>query len=189
MNKIIFFVFSATIALSPKGEIVSDAVLKRECVKATLFAIQSELNRYETKLKAAHDNKQNDDIVLSLKKKIKDCQLQFQKFSTMNYDDYVLKSNDSNQLQYPGVFGPVMPPIVKQVTVTFTEECKQGSTLYIDGITKSGPFYHVAGVINDEYKKFKPGKRYKLKIYLVYKKEYFDFIHNYYVFVSHYEKM
>ena len=45
-------------------------------------------------------------------------------------------------------------------------------------IFKWGPFHLVAGVMNDDFKILMPGK-YRVKLYLVYKREYFGGIPDY----------
>jgi hypothetical protein len=55
-------------------------------------------------------------------------------------------------------------------------------------MTKSGPFYHIAGIKGDDYSVLKVGKRYRVEIYLLYKREYFGFIPNYYVYIAEFKE-
>ncbi|WP_286975089.1 hypothetical protein [Acetomicrobium sp. UBA5826] len=53
----------------------------------------------------------------------------------------------------------------------------------VTGMTRSGPFYHVAGVMSDDFKVLTPGKH-RVKLYLVCKRECFDGIPDYYLFIG-----
>ncbi|ACD67025.1 hypothetical protein SYO3AOP1_1423 [Sulfurihydrogenibium sp. YO3AOP1] len=55
-------------------------------------------------------------------------------------------------------------------------------------MTRSGPFYHVAGIRKDILEKMKVGKTYKASLCLVYKREYFGFIPDYYVYLADVEE-
>ncbi len=80
-----------------------------------------------------------------------------------------------------------MPPIYRQVEAIIEEPLKIGSILKLTTMTKSGPFYHIAGINENVAKELKQG-RYSMKLYLVYKREYFGFIPNYYVYIAEVEK-
>jgi hypothetical protein len=55
--------------------------------------------------------------------------------------------------------------------------------LSVEGTSKSGPFYHLAGIGGGDYGILKKGKRYRLDLCLVYRREYFGLIGDYYVHV------
>lgn len=75
-------------------------------------------------------------------------------------------------------YGPVTPPQKRTVTLTVKEACKEGSLLEIQGMTKSGPFYHLAG---GDFGRLKPGQKYEATVYLVFNRESLGFIPDYYV--------
>jgi hypothetical protein len=54
-------------------------------------------------------------------------------------------------------------------------------------MTRSGPFYHVAGIRGGDFSVFSPSTHYRLKLYLVYKREYFLAIPDYYVYIGEWE--
>ncbi|MEW6525909.1 MAG: hypothetical protein AB1444_04480 [Spirochaetota bacterium] len=166
--------------------------IKSGCIQATINAITWELENYQNKHTVAEEK---GDMVSAQKmaKRILQCQEELKRIKAITPDKYILldtESQNGNQLLFEKdkIFGMLMPPLVKHVTITLKEKCEEKKLLYIDGITRSGPFYHVAGIV-DNYENLKVGKRYRLTIYLVYKKEYFGFIPNYYVYISHYEAM
>lgn len=192
MNRI--FLSSVITILLLRVLYADDAIIiKSGCLRATVTAISLELKNYQEKCKAAE---QAGDVETKekMKKRIAQCNSDLKRFSSMSADNYILQDISTNTekqklFELDKTFGPMMPPVKKEVTVTFKEKCREGTLLEIDGITRSGPFYHVAGIVDNSYDNLKAGKRYKLVIYLVYKKEYFGFIPNYYVYISHYEVM
>lgn len=151
-------------------------MLKKGLIDATVRAIRLEINRYEA---SNHSNKQE---------KIDYLKEELARFEGMKPQDYVLEApegqkGDENPLDDFGKFGPLMPPEEREGEIIVTDELEYGSILTVTGMTRSGPFYHVAGVMNDDFKVLTPGKH-KVKLYLVYKREYFGGIPDYYVFIG-----
>ena len=151
-------------------------MLKKGLIDATVRAIGLEINRYEA---SNHSDKQE---------KIGYLKGELARFEGMKPQDYVLETpegqnGDENPLDDFGKFGPLMPPEEREAEVIVTDELEYGSILTVTGMTRSGPFYHVAGVMNDDFKALTPGKH-KVKLYLVYKREYFGGIPDYYVFIG-----
>ncbi len=146
--------------------------LKEDLIKATIKAIDMEIERYE---KSSHSDK---------KEKISYLQGELKRFKEMSPDSYKLegKHQDEPLLNF-NKFGTLMPPIKRTIEIHVTEPLKVGDLLYYTGMTKSGPFYHLAGISDKIAKAIEKGT-YKVKIYLIYKREYFGFIPNYYVFLS-----
>ena len=63
-------------------------------------------------------------------------------------------------------------PEKKTVTVTVSRPYQAGSLLELDDLTKSGPFYHLAGLRGDDYQALKTGQKYTMTIYPVYQRDY-----------------
>jgi len=73
-------------------------------------------------------------------------------------------------------------PEKRTVKVKVTHAYQQGSVLELKGMSRSGPFYHVAGIRGDDYKSLKLNKTYRTTIYPVYPRDYpFP---NYYVYIE-----
>lgn len=162
--------------------VVAESTLKRELVASTLKAIDLEIRGYEKKLKTAQSGN-----VETLKGRIAELEAQRQTFRKMNPDDYAVatsqEENPESVLGQAG-FGPVTPARKRTVTVAVQEACKEGSLLPVEGTSKSGPFFHIAGIAGSDYKLLKPGTRHELTLYLVYKREYFGFIQDHYVYIA-----
>jgi hypothetical protein len=73
-------------------------------------------------------------------------------------------------------------PEKKTVIVKGSQPVKKGSFLELVDMSRSGPFYHLAGIKNNDYSALKTGRRYILTIYLVYPRDYF--FPSSYVYVS-----
>jgi len=85
-------------------------------------------------------------------------------------------------------FGPVLPPLIRQVTLEADGPCARvpcgdGALLSVRGTSRSGPFYHLAGIVGGGYGILKRGRKQRLEICLVYRREYFGLIGDYYVYV------
>ncbi|MDW7973020.1 MAG: hypothetical protein RMI01_07440 [Thermodesulfovibrio sp.] len=62
-------------------------------------------------------------------------------------EEYILKSQSEKEENFLelGRFGPIMPPIEREVEIVIEKPLDIGSILNVKGMTKSGPFYHLAG--------------------------------------------
>lgn len=145
-----------------------DRPLQEACIKATVRAIDMEIKTYERKLDTAQNGPGDSSNIPVFKKRIAELKTELEKYRAMNPDSYT-------------------PPEKKTVTVTVGQPYQEGSILGLDNMTKSGPFYHLAGIRGDDYKTLKTGQKYTMTIYPVYKRDYvLPFAANYYVYVSDY---
>lgn len=135
-----------------------------------------EIKRYE---KSSRSDKE---------KKINYLKGELKKFKEMKPDSYELegKHEDEPLIDF-NKFGPLMPPIKRTIEVHITEPLKVGDLLSYKGMTKYGPLYHLVG-INHKIAEGLGVGIYKATIYLVYKREYFGFINDYYVYLLDMEK-
>lgn len=162
---------------------------KKGCIKATLRAIEIELESYSQKLKAAEKGLGPKGNAERFKNRIVGLKAELKKFSNTKVEDYPLSPQKHaiqgiDLLEKMKKFGPVVPPEKEKVSVSVDGEIRDGTILNTKGMTMSGPFYHVAGIVNDDYRRVRPNKTYELTIYLVYKREYFGFIPDYYVYIA-----
>jgi hypothetical protein len=162
---------------------------KKGCIKATLRAIEMELEGYGKRLKVAETGVGPGGNVGIFKKKIERLKGELQRFRNTDPESYSLspqkdENRNADLFDKMGKFGPVVPPEKEKVSVLVDQKIRDGVILNIEGMTRSGPFYHVAGIVNDDYSRIKLNKTYELTIYLVYKREYFGFIPDYYVYIA-----
>jgi hypothetical protein len=167
----------------------SETGTKKGCIKATIRAIEMEIESYSQRLKAAEGGLGPKGNAERFKKRILGLKAELKKFSNTKIEDYTL-SPRKDEIQGVDLFdkirefGPVVPPEEEKVSVFVGGGIREGTILKIKGMTMSGPFYHVAGIVNNDYSRIRPNKTYELTIYLVYRREYFGFIPDYYVYIA-----
>jgi hypothetical protein len=74
--------------------------------------------------------------------------------------------------------------VLREAVVVATTPYGDGSLLEVEGTSKSGPFFHLAGIRCGDPGVLEPGKRRRVTLYLVYRREYFGFIGDFYVYVT-----
>jgi hypothetical protein len=149
--------------------------IRRDVKNATIYAIQQEIERYEKRGEKEKVKKLENE--LKEIKQIKDEDFQIPE----NVQEYESKSKDLS-------FGPIYPCKAIQTEIIADKIISIGDILKVKDMTRSGPFYHVAGIKKDVLEKMKVGKTYKANLCLVYKREYFGFIPDYYIYLANVEE-
>jgi hypothetical protein len=183
-----------TIFLNPACVTVdnNDISLKKALISATVKAIEIEIKGYEGRFTTAESGVGPEGNVEKFKKTISDLKIDLEKFKTMKaaaYPDARESVEHKIDLDMLNKIGPVLPPMKKALTITVKQAYITGSLLDLDGMLRSGPFYHISGIKGDDFSVLTAGKHYQLDIYLVYKREYFGLIPNYYVYVEGFKKI
>ncbi len=139
--------------------------LKSALMSATMRAIGFEIQMYEIRLNAAKNGPGEPANVPVFEAKIATLKDELAHTSQMAPSDFAL-------------------PPKEIVHITVTQPYTYGSMLEVDNITRSGPFYHVTGITNDDFSLLEPGKKYALAIYVVRPRDYvLPFAENAYVYV------
>lgn len=164
-----------------------ETALRRGLLAATVRAVESEIRACEGRLKTAQGGVGPAENVERFGKQLEDLRAQLATFREMKPADYPLQAaaEPDAEAALPAVGGgPLAPPRRVVVTVRLEEPCKEGTMLPVDGLTKSGPFYHVSGMSAAARARLQPGKRQELTLYLVYRRAYLAHIPNHYVYVA-----
>ncbi len=148
--------------------------LRAELINATLSAISMEIGRYQRR-----EDEQKEEKISYLEKML-------DIFQSMKPEEYVLEGQERKLELFNEEFGVLMPPELREVEIVAPPR-EAGSILEVVGMTRSGPFYHVAGVRGNNFDEFKNETRYRLKTYLVYKREYLWNMPDYYVYVAEWQ--
>ncbi|RIB35424.1 MAG: hypothetical protein BXU00_01500 [Candidatus Nanoclepta minutus] len=135
-----------------------EASLKKECLKATINAIKIEINRHLEWLETS-DVENRGEILNRLNQLIVD----LEKYKDMKIEEYTI-------------------PEKREVIGWIEGSYKMDNLLYIENMTRSGPFYHIVGIRGNAT--IEPNKKYLMTIYLVYPR-YYPF-ESYYVYVYKY---
>jgi hypothetical protein len=149
--------------------------IRRDIKNATIYAIQKETERYKKRGEKEKVKKLENE--LKEIKQIKDEDFQIPE----NAQEYEPESKDLS-------FGPIYPCKAIQTEIIAGKRISIGDILNVKGMTRSGPFYHIAGIRKDVLEKMKAGKIYKANLCLVYKREYFGFIPDYYIYLADVEE-
>jgi hypothetical protein len=170
----------------PRSEesIVDEMILKRSLLASTARAIEMEIRGCEEKQKTADSGvgpAGNSEKFKNRAAALKGQLEAFRKMEPFNYPLPSVQPKTPNDFADLPASGPVTPPQKKTVTVVVKEPYKEGSLLDVEGMTKSGPFYHVVG---GDFGRLKVGQKYELTVYLVFKRDAFGFIPEYYVHIA-----
>jgi hypothetical protein len=152
--------------------------IKQEIKNATIYAIQQEIERYKNR---------------GEKEKVKKLENELKEIKQIKDEDFQIPGDSQEDKPNPEdlftlSFGLIYPCKVIQTEIIADKIISIGDILKVKGMTRSGPFYHVAGIKKDLLEKIRPGKTYKANLCLVYKREYFGFIPNYYVYLADIEE-
>jgi len=175
------------VSLRPQAPAAEDLSLNRGLLAATVRALEMELKGYEERLKTAEKGVGPAENVERYKARIAQVKGWLETYRTMNPADYALPGPGEApvpELDTLKKFGPETPPQRKTVRATLTGACAEGSTLEVEGMTKSGPFFHVAGIAGGDYGRLEVGKSYDLTLYLVYRREYVGMFPSYLVYIA-----
>lgn len=148
--------------------------LAQDLIRATIFALESEIQRY-----AEMDSEDKEEKIALLSGDLG-------RFRNMSPSEYRLSGEED--VVHLGRFGVLMPPEVREVEVR-TPPRGLGDILEVVGMTRSGPFYHVAGIRDGDFSHFSPSQRYRMRVYLVFRREYFALIPSYYVYIADWEEV
>ncbi len=154
---------------------------------AAIRAVELESEATKQKLEAAEQGTGPKENAERFRQKLRDLEAERAKLAGMKPEEYPAPlekpADPASILEDSSGFGPVLPPVIREVAVTVEGPLAEGALLPADGASKSGPFYHLAGIAGGDYGLLKPGKKYNLQLCLVYRREYFGFIGDYFVYV------
>lgn len=160
---------------------------RKALLAATVKAVELEIKAAREKLKAAEEGTVSKQNVERFRQKIRSLEAELARFASLEPGEYPepvkAPSDPASVLESSGRFGPVLPPVIREAAVRVESPCADGVLLPVEGASRSGPFYHLAGIAGGDYGVLKPGKKYRLELGLVYRREYFGFIGDYYVYV------
>jgi len=180
-------VASPALFASPRAE-ESPADLRESLRQSTITAIQLEIDAYTAKLQAAEAGTGSAENAAKFRARIESLEVELDRFENMTaseYPDPVAPASDAaSVLDEATAWGPMVPAELRQAVVDVTGPYDVGSLLEVEGTSRSGPFFHLAGVVGGDAATLKPGVRYRIVMYLVYRREYFGFIGDYYVYVA-----
>ena len=137
--------------------------LKQQCLGATIVAINLEIERHQRWIEF---RKQQEDLkgLSEFQESLAVLHADLEKYLAMEAKDYKL------------------PEKIHGVTWT-GDKVGEDSVLYVEGMSKSGPWYHLAGIAGKDYGILQPKSTYHMAIYPVYPRSYWG-MDSAYVYVA-----
>ena len=142
---------------------LKEDTLKQACLAATVAAIKLEMNRYQRWIDV---RKQQGDIQgeVELQSSFDVLAAEWELYAAMDAKDYVL-------------------PAPMTTIAWVASKADKDAIVYIDNMSKSGPWYHLAGITGDNYTLLRPAVREQVNLYPVHKRMYGS-MQSAYVFVE-----
>lgn len=166
----------------------SPAELRESLRKSTVTAIQLEIDTYTLKLKAAADGTGDEANKARFRQKIADLEAERERFERMPAGEYPDPSTSvpesDSVLDEAAAYGPIVPARLREAFIVAAGPYDIGDLLEVEGTSRSGPFFHLAGILGGDAAILTAGKPYRITMYLVYRREYYGFIGDYYVYVG-----
>jgi len=160
------------LSASPRAE-ESPADLRESLRQSTVTAIQLEIDAYTAKLQAAMGGTGSEENKAKFRQKIVELEAERERFDRMptaEYPDPVASTPDTASVfDEATAWGPMVPAELREAVVTVDTPYNLGSLLAVEGTSRSGPFFHLAGILGGDAAILKPGTRYRLAMYLVYR--------------------
>jgi hypothetical protein len=150
----------AAASLSPEQELQT----KQACLAATLNAIKMEMKRYQGWIDLRKSGQVRSEDLPRLEASMAELKKELASYQGMSARDYQL-------------------PKPVDMTAWLRGKAKDNAILNFSGLTKSGPWYHLAGVTGGDYSAMKPDVKYNISFYPVYKREY-GFMRSFYIYIS-----
>ncbi|WP_094605581.1 hypothetical protein SPSIL_012650 [Sporomusa silvacetica DSM 10669] len=126
--------------------------LKQQCLSATIAAINLEIDRHQRWIEFRKQQGEQKNLA-ELQESLAALKADLEKHITMDAREYVLP--EKNDL------------------VAWTgDKPGRDSVLYVEGMSKNGPWYHLAGIVGGEYALLQPNTKYHMNFYSVYPRSY-----------------
>ena len=130
------------------GDLDRQSELKQQCLAATITAIQLEMGRYQGWIDLRKQQEDQHDLP-QLQASLAALQADLEKYQAIDAKDYVL-------------------PKKIEAVAWVGDKAGKASILYIEEMSKSGPWYHLAGIAGGDYALLQPNVKYRAGFYPVY---------------------
>jgi len=156
---------SKTVPFGPKGD--DDAYqqidLKKQCLAATLSAINLEMNRYQRWIDLRKQQGDQKDLA-ELQESLETLKADLDKYLAMDAKDFAL-------------------PAKVEAVAWVGDKPGKDSILYVEDMSKSGPWYHLAGIVGDDYAILQSNTKSRMAFYPVYPRSY-GWMHSAYIYIQ-----
>ena len=161
--------------------------LRGSLLAATVRAIELEIGAARVKLKAAEGGTGPQENAERFRRQIRDLEAERARLAALEPGGYPAPVKEAagpaSVLESSAGHGPLLPPVIREAVVRLEGPCAEGDLLPVEGATRSGPFFRLAGIAGGDYGLLRPGRKLRLELCLVYRREYFGLIGDHYVYV------
>lgn len=140
-----------------------DEQLKQVCIETAVCGIKQEIKRHQQWIEGKVGKEQEQ-----FKQHLSELKGDLEKFQNLKLEDYEI-------------------PQKLEVTAWVNSPASENSILYFEGLTRSGPWYHICGIKGDDYSVLEPDTQYLITIYLVYPRYYWH-MDSWYVYINEYKE-
>jgi hypothetical protein len=147
----------------------SGDLLKKACLEAAVKGINTEITRCQEWIDLRKQGQVDDQDLPDLEKAVVALKEDLNKHRTMSPQDY-------------------QPPEAVNLKGWVEGKPEENAIFYVEGMSRSGPWYHLAGIKGGEYGILKPGAKYLVSFYKVYPRSYFN-MESSYVYIAEYHEI
>jgi hypothetical protein len=161
--------------------------LRAALLEATRRAIAMEIDGCRSRLATAEAGTGPKENAQRFRAQLADLEKQETTYDRMRPDEYPAPAAapaPAPALDRNAASGPVLPAVPVIETGVVDGAARDGAQVLAESASRSGPFYHLAGIAGGDYGALRQGVRYRFTLYLVYKRDYVAFIPDHYVFVA-----
>lgn len=149
---------------SESHQSASGDLLKKACLAAAVKGIEMEIARYQDWIDLRKQNPADSQDLPGLEEGLEALKSDLKKYLPLNPKDYQLPEEIKSEAWVEGLPGA-------------------NAILHVEGMSRSGPWYHLAGIKGDDYSVLKPGTKYLMSFYKVYPRSYFH-MESSYVYIA-----
>jgi len=163
------------------------ATLRESLLAATLEAIRLEADAVDARLRAAREDGGSPVTVDRLRAQAERLAAEHDRIVGLDPADYPAPAGlpeAAGVFDEHTAYGPVVPAFARELVISVPARIEPGTLLEVDGTSRSGPFYRLAGIAGDDAARLQEGRRYRILAYVVYRREYVGFIGDYYVYAA-----
>jgi hypothetical protein len=147
----------------------SGELLKKACLEAAIEGIKAEISRHQDWIDLRKQGQTDSQDLPDLESKMSLLKAALEKYRSLYPNDYQLSE-------------------VIKLKAWVDGRAEANAILHIEGMSRSGPWYHLAGIKGDDYEVLKPGIKYLMSCYKVYPRSYFN-MESSYIYLAEYHEI
>lgn len=146
----------------------SGDLLKKACIEAAIRGINTEISRYQGWIDLRKHNPADAQDLQGFEEGMKALKADLIKYQSLDPKDYQL-------------------PVEIKLAAWVEGQPGENAILHLEGMSRSGPWNHLAGIKGNDYGVLKPDKRYLMSFYKVYPRSYFH-MESSYIYIAEYQE-